>query len=69
MIATRNIKSERVRMGLSAAEAAKELNVSINTLRSWERGGTAPDGSYLTRMAAMYGCTTDYLLGLTEERT
>ena len=68
-MALRNIRSERMRMGLSVADAAKRLGVSKNTLNSWELNKSSPDGTHLIKMARLFRCTADYLLGLTEERT
>lgn len=62
------IKSERIRLGLTAEEAARSIGVSKNTLASWEQNKRSPDGTYLARMAEIFGCTVDYLLGLTDER-
>lgn len=64
-----NIRSERVRIGLTVDGLAKAVGVSKNTIASWELNKRSPDGSYLMRMANIFGCTTDYLLGLTDERT
>lgn len=63
-----NIKAERVRLGLSTADAARALGVSLNTLLGWERNENIPNGSYLARLAGFYGCSADWLLGITEER-
>ena len=67
-MSARNIRSERIRKGLSIEEAAKELGVSKNTLISWELNNRSPDGAFLVKMVKMFGCTADWLLGLTEER-
>ena len=63
-----NIKAERVRLGLSTADAARALGVSLNTLLGWERNENIPNGSYLASLARFYGCSADWLLGITEER-
>lgn len=65
---TFNIKSERVRLGLSQEDAAEKLGVHVNTLRMWERGDSVPNGMSLAKMIGLYGCSADYLLGITEER-
>ena len=67
-MAPRNIKSERVRIDLSLKEAAEQLQVATNTLGNWEQGRTVPSGSDLARLARFYGCSADWLLGITEER-
>lgn len=67
-MAPRNIRSERVRLGLPLKEAAGRLGVATNTLSNWEMGRTVPNGSDLTKLSRLYGCSADYLLGITEER-
>lgn len=68
MMKVMNIKAERVRLGLSTANAARALGVSLNTLLGWERNENIPNGSCLARLARFYGCSADWLLGITEER-
>lgn len=63
-----NIKAERVRLGLSTNDAARALEVSLNTLLGWERNVNIPNGSSLAKLANFYGCSADWLLGITEER-
>ncbi len=63
-----NMKAERVRVGLSAQSAAEQLGVAANTLLSWERQASVPNGSDLAKLAKLYGCSADWLLGITEER-
>ena len=64
----KNIKCERVRLDLTIEEAASRLDVAKNTLTNWELGKTAPNGMDLIKLSGFYGCSTDWLLGLTEER-
>lgn len=63
-----NMRSERVRAGLSAHEVAVMLHVSENSVLNWESGKYEPGGSKLKKLAEIYGCSVDYLLGLTAER-
>lgn len=63
-----NIRSERIRMGFTVDAVANKIGVSKNSLLNYERGDTEVPGSALKKMAALYGCSTDYLLGMTEER-
>ena len=64
-----NLVSERKRLGLSREEVGKEINRSKDVIGKWERGETSPllipDGVALARL---YGCSVDYLAGLTDER-
>lgn len=64
-----NMRSERIRIRLSSAEAAKRLGVTANTLLAWERGEIEPCASKLAAMSALYCCSIDYLMGRTSERT
>jgi putative transcriptional regulator len=37
-------KSVRLRLGLTQAQMAKSLRISVATLRNWEQGRTRPEG-------------------------
>lgn len=63
-----NIASERARLRLSQAELAGLLGVAVNSLSNWERGEFEPTASKVREMARIFGCSADYLLGLTDER-
>ena len=64
-----NLVSERVRAGMSRKEVAYSIGCSENTLASWERGETSPKlFPYGVKLAELYGCTIDYLSGLSQER-
>ncbi len=66
---TKNIKSERVRIGLSQDVLAEKIGVHVNSVRKWENGETQPGSLSLIAMSKLFSCSPDYLLGLTEERT
>ena len=57
-----NIEAERARKGFSNDSLAKELGVSRKTLFNWMDKGNIPV-SALIKMADMFSCTVDYLLG------
>ena len=63
-----NILSERKRANLDQVQLAKALGVSKSTVSRWERGVLMPYGSELVAMHRLFGCSTDYLLGLSDER-
>lgn len=63
-----NIRGERSRRDLTQEQLAQELGVAESTIRRWEEGTTRPSSEALVAMAGIFGCTTDYLLGITEER-
>lgn len=66
---TKNIKSERVRIGISQDVLAEKLGVHVNSVRKWESGETQPSSLSLIAMSKIFNCSPDYLLGLTDERT
>lgn len=64
----KNVASERVRLGLTQEEFAKELDISKSSAYRLETPGIEPSGDVLIRMSRLCGCTADYLLGLSDER-
>lgn len=64
----KNMKAERARAGLSAADVAKIIGVHENTVLRWESGEREPMGSNLIELANLYDCTPEYLLDLTSDR-
>lgn len=63
-----NLKAERARNGLSAREVADLVGVSEGSVLNWEQGISEPRATSLLKLAQIYRCTPDYLLGLTTER-
>ncbi len=65
-----NFASERIRAGLSRVDVAREIGRSKEVIGKWERGESSPllfpDG---VALAKLFGCSVDYLCGLTDERT
>ncbi len=64
-----NIEAERARYGMSQSYVAKYLGVSIRTFQNWMRGESEIPASALVSMAKLWGKSTDYLLGLEDDRT
>lgn len=62
-----NIEAERARKGLTKEELATILGVDRKTLRKWVNVGNIPMEK-LNQMANFFGCTTDYLLGISTVR-
>ena len=64
-----NLASERKRAGLTRQEVAECIGRSADVIGKWERGETSPlivpDG---IRLADLYGCSIDYLAGISDER-
>lgn len=63
-----NMRVERVHQGLSLRQVGGMAGVSPITVQGWEKGATDPSGSNLICLSRLYGCTPEYLLGLTEDR-
>lgn len=53
----------RVRAGLNHRQAATALGTSTAYLCRVEKGETKPGADSLTKMADLYGCSVDALLG------
>lgn len=49
----------------SQRELAKKIGVSQGTLSNWERSEHDIDTATLLKLAEMFNCTTDYILGRT----
>lgn len=62
-----NIDAERVRAKMTQADLAQFLGVERKTLYNWQTKGNIP-ATALIKLADKFGCTTDYLLGRTEDR-
>lgn len=57
-----NIEAERARRGISNDSLAEMLGVSRKTLFNWMEKGNIPT-SALIKMADIFKCSIDYLLG------
>lgn len=68
MLNTR-IKILRNEKGLSQRELAKMLNLSSSTIAMYETGKRKPDSETLEKIAQFFNVSTDYLLGLSSERS
>lgn len=63
-----NIRAERARLNLTAADVADAIGVHVNMIYRYESGVSKPSGDVLVRLAAFFECSPDYLLGLCDER-
>ena len=64
MVQGENYRKARKDAGVKIEQAAVQLEVSITTLLNWETGKTKPNAKNIRDMAALYGVTSDYLIGL-----
>ncbi len=49
------LKAARVNKGLTQKEAAKALDIAVDTLGQYEKGKTFPDVPCIKKMEALYG--------------
>ena len=63
-----NIASERVKAGLEQKDLAVKLNTSAATVSRWERGLSKPNADQMVAMCELFGCSVDYLLGVSDDR-
>ena len=54
--------------GVTQEDVAQSLSVSNKTISKWENGTSAPDLTMLAELAGYYGVTTDFLLGLSDDK-
>ena len=46
---------------------AQKLNVSLSTVKSWERDKSAPNHELLVKICRLYNVSSDFLLGISDE--
>ncbi|MDU0940014.1 MAG: helix-turn-helix transcriptional regulator [Clostridiales bacterium] len=63
-----NMRSERIRSGLSLEQAAHLIGVHPNSLQRWELNKAEPLAKYVVLLASIYHCSVEYLMGLTSNR-
>ena len=68
MIAER-IAALREQRHLTQAELAKRLGVTRSSVNAWELGISVPSTQYLVELAALFGVSTDFLLGVEATET
>lgn len=68
MLYKNNLEVERVRHRMSKQAVAKELDVTTKTYSNYVNGCPIPSTKLLS-LARLFECSTDYLLGLKEDRS
>ena len=53
------LKAARVNVGLTQSAVAEKLNISISTVKSWEKGKTFPKQPQIERLCEIYGVSYD----------
>ncbi|MBQ9953120.1 MAG: helix-turn-helix transcriptional regulator [Clostridia bacterium] len=49
------LKSARVNAALTQSQAAKQLEISVDTLRNWENMATFPNAKQIAKIELVYG--------------
>lgn len=62
----KRIVKNRKRLGLTQDALAEKLGVTAQAVSKWENDQSCPDITMLPRLAAIFGTTTDALLGVEE---
>ena len=65
----KRIKELRLSLGLNQVEFGHSLNVTKQSVCNWENGNIQPSIDMLIKISETYSISTDYLLGLTNNRT
>ncbi len=61
------LKELREKYGYSQSYAANRLGVSSSVVSAYERGDRTPSAIVLLKISYLYNCSTDQLLGRTEQ--
>lgn len=64
----KRIVSYRKKLGLTQDQLAEKLGVTAQAVSKWENDLSCPDITMLPRLAAIFGISTDTLLGVTKEK-
>lgn len=67
-IQSKHLKNLRKNRGFTQEQIADLIGCTVKTYRSWEKGETRPDTYNLIALSELYHVSTDYLLGLIEEK-
>jgi transcriptional regulator with XRE-family HTH domain len=54
-----SLKAARINKGLTQAEAAERIRVSISTIKNWEAGKTFPAQPQIDTICEVYGVAYD----------
>lgn len=58
-----NLKKARARVRMTQKEVAEHIGISQNAYSYWESGRSKIDNVSLAKLAELFDCTVDYLLG------
>lgn len=55
-------------MDMTIEQLADVIGVHPNTVAGWEKGRFEPSGKNLVQLTALFDCSAEYLLDMTDER-
>ncbi len=61
---SKRLREKRMQYGYSRKVVAENIGVSDSTIADYENNHVEPSTKKLVKLAALYKCSTDYLLGL-----
>lgn len=61
------LKELREEQGLSMKGLGLKIGVSDAAVCKWENGVSEPKITYILRLSKLFECSTDYLLGVTDD--
>ena len=64
----KNLKSARIKAGMTQEQIASAVGVAVTTYSNWELGKREPNVLKIKALAKVLGVTGDYLLGLEPTR-
>lgn len=56
-----NVRTQRIKAGMSQSQLSGKLGVGISTLRAWENDRAQPMAGYLPDLAEILGCEIEDL--------
>ena len=66
MIIAQRIKELRKANNVSQKKLAEAIGVDKRAVIYWEQEANEPKATYIKNMAVFFGCSADYLLGLSD---
>ena len=64
----KRLKELRIKRGYTQKELGGKIGVNDNTITNYEKGIRQPDYATLIKFAELFNCSTDYLLGRTNNQ-
>ena len=63
------LKKLREQNAMTQTELAKKLGITRSSVNAWEMGVSIPSTQKIVELALLFQTSTDYLLGLDDEKT